>query len=105
VTYRVRYTEPAKRDLREITIYLRKNAGDPIAKRISDELIAKAESLAIRPARQRERRNLGTNICSVTMRSYRIFYRVLAEETVFILRILHGSRDITSKLFPQSDDV
>lgn len=39
------------------------------------------------------------------MRSYRIFYRVLAEETVFILRILHGSRDITSKLFPQSDDV
>jgi toxin ParE1/3/4 len=101
VTYRIRYTEPAKRDLREITIYLRTNAGDPIAKRISDELIAKAESLATRPARQRERRNLGANIRSVPMRSYRIFYRVIGE-TVFILRILHSSRDITSKLFSRS---
>ena len=39
---------------------------------------------------------------SSPVRSHLIFYRV-EDETVSIVRILHGSRNITPKMFPQSE--
>ena len=96
--YQIRFTEPAKNDLREITTYLRRNAGDPVARRLSEELIAKAESLRTRPMRQRERSEFGLGLRAVTVRDYMIVYHI-GGDTVSILRILHGSRDITEKMF------
>jgi len=98
VTYRIKFTEPAKDDLRAITIYLRDNAGDLVAERLSEELIKKAESLRTRPLRQRERSDLGADLRALTAGNYMIFYRV-SPEAVSILRILHTSRNITEKMF------
>jgi toxin ParE1/3/4 len=104
VTYRVEYSEAARADLRDIEDYLRAVAGDATAEKVTARISSKVESFASRPTRQRLRRNLGAGLRALRVGDHLIFYRI-RDEAVSIVRILHGSRDITPTLFPQSDDV
>jgi plasmid stabilization system protein ParE len=79
VTYRIIFTTPALR---------------------AEEIIARAESLRSMPTRQRERSEIMKKLRALHVDGYLLFYRV-RDDKVFILRILHGSRNITAKLFPR----
>ena len=59
------------------------------------------ETLAVMPRRQRTRDSLMPGLRAISVRSYLIFYSAPSDEVVMIARILHGSRNITSKLFPR----
>ena len=50
------------------------------------------------PARHRIRSELGADLRVAGFRKYLIFYRV-SGDAVSIVRVLHGARDITAKLF------
>lgn len=96
--YRVKYAEAARADLQDIETYCRTAAGAAAAEKVVAQIITKVESLGARPARQRLRTNLAAGVRALRVSDHLIFYRV-GEDTVSIVRILHGSRDITSKLF------
>jgi toxin ParE1/3/4 len=98
VSYRIIFTRPSQRDLRQIGDFLRDVAGASVARRWVEEIVQAAESLREMPTRQRERIELMAGLRSIPLGDYMIFYRV-AGTTVQILRVLHGARDITSKLF------
>jgi toxin ParE1/3/4 len=98
VIYRVVYTDAARIDLREIAAYFRNAAGDVVAEATASKITYKIETLGVRPARQRLRKELGSGLRAVPVGNYLIFYRVEAG-TVSIVRILHGSRNISEKLF------
>ena len=94
------YSAAARADLREIVKHLRSAAGDDIAKALAGEIISAAESLSTMPARQRTRHELHPGLRSLPVGNYMIFYRV-KDDTVPVVRILHGSRDITSDMFSE----
>jgi toxin ParE1/3/4 len=98
VIYRIDYADAARTDLREISSYLRNAAGDAVARAVIDKVIEAAESLSTRPNRQRLRNELGPGLRGLSVGNYIIFYRVLGDG-VSIVRILHGSRNMTAKLF------
>ena len=98
MTYHIIFTRPAQRDIRQIGDYLRDVAGVAVARRWVEEIIETTESLREMPARQRERVELMAGLRSIPFRDYMIFYRI-ATETVHILRVVHGARNITAKLF------
>jgi toxin ParE1/3/4 len=99
VIYQIIFTEAASRDLDEIGDYVDRMAGPAVAKRLVDDVIKAAETLRTMPTRQRERTELRAGLRSVSVSDYMIFYRV-RDDTVSIVRVLHGSRNITAKLFP-----
>jgi toxin ParE1/3/4 len=78
---------------------LRTEAGDAVADRFVRDIVAKVESLRDMPARQRVRAELRTEVRAVSISHYLIFYRINGDR-VRIIRVLHGSRNITAKLFP-----
>ena len=80
--------------------YIRAEAGDLVADNFVHQLLEKVESLRTRPARQRLRIELSPDLRSVSVGSFMIFYRIDGN-VVRIVRILHGSRKITAKLFPR----
>jgi toxin ParE1/3/4 len=94
----IEYTDAARADLLAITDYVGDAAGPQIAEQLVERIIAAVESPSIRPKRQRVRHELGVDIRAFGARKYLISYRV-ARGRVLIVRILHGARDITSKLF------
>jgi toxin ParE1/3/4 len=99
VTYRIIFTKPAQRDIRQIGDYLRDVAGLAVARHWTEEIIGASESLREMPTRHRERVELMAGLRSIPAGNYMIFYRVAADK-VHILRVLHGARNITAKLFP-----
>jgi toxin ParE1/3/4 len=80
---------------------MRRTAGDSVADRLNDEVIAKAESLRAMPLRQRERVEFQAGLRALHVDGYLLFYRV-DEDRVSIVRVLHGSRNITAKLFSRA---
>jgi len=100
LTHRVFYSATARADLRDIVRYLRAAASDDIAKATADKIIAAAESLSTMPTRQRTRNRLQTGLRNLSVGNYMIFYRIVGA-TVSVVRILHGSRDITSDMFSE----
>lgn len=99
MTYRIIYARAARADLREIANYFRKAADDVIAQAVANKIIEKVETLGIRPTRHRSRSELSPGLRALPVGNYLIFYRV-DDEIVSIIRILHGARNITAKLFP-----
>jgi toxin ParE1/3/4 len=96
--FAVRYTAAAKRDLREITTYVRQEAGDVTARRLVERLRAKISKLSQDGLRYRERKELGEGRRAILIGPYIAFYRVI-DDVVFVQRILHGARDITIGMF------
>jgi len=98
VRYLIEYSKPALQDLDELEGYLRTVAGDAVADLIVREILDAVESLHNRPARQRPRDELVAGLRAIPVRNYMVFFRIDAD-TVRIVRILHGSRNITAKMF------
>ena len=69
-----------------------------IAERFIEQIIAAVDSLETNPRRHRERPELSTGLRATGIQKYLIFYCV-AQDTVSIVRVLHGAREITAKLF------
>ncbi len=97
MTYRVVYTAAARTDLQEIANYFRNAAGNVVAQATTNKIVEKIETLGVRPKRQRLRRELDPELRAVPVGNYMIFYRVEAD-IVSIVRILHGSQNISDKL-------
>jgi toxin ParE1/3/4 len=97
--YRIEHTDASRADLRDIALYLRANAGPAVAEKITARILDKIESLQNKPKRQRLRVGLARDLRSVSSGNYMIFYRV-RNDVVGVARILHGSRNISARLFP-----
>jgi toxin ParE1/3/4 len=100
VIYLIEYSGPARRDLRAVERYLRAEAGDAIADRFIRDIVTKVDSLRDMPARQRRRAKLRPELRAVSISQYMIFYCIEGDR-VRIIRVLHGSRNITTKKFPR----
>jgi toxin ParE1/3/4 len=99
VIYRIIFTKPASRDLDQIGGYIDSVAGPAVARQFIEEIIGAAETLRTMPMRQRERTELRAGLRGIPVGNCMIFYHVHGD-AVSIIRVLHGSRNITAKLFP-----
>lgn len=94
---RFRNTPQAEADLDSITdYYVEVNPDAGI--RLIDEITARCRQLAKQPRQGRPRGDLGAGIRSIVVNRYIIFFRASASG-IDVLRVLHGSRDITPELF------
>ena len=99
MTARVVVSNAAQADARDVLDYLRAEAGDRIAVRYAHDFDAAVDRIAELPHSGSPRRQYGTDVRAVLVDPYLIFYETDFDgRHVRILRILHGSRDITVKL-------
>ena len=94
---RVVFSSAAENDLTDIAVYI---AQDNPARAFSftDELEDRARSLANMPNKGANRQGLRHGLRLLLHGAYGIYYEV-EEQTVTILRIMHGARDVTSEDF------
>jgi toxin ParE1/3/4 len=87
----------AEHDLRDIRDYLVEQASENVA--ISQLRRIESASLGLidHPFRGRPRPESASNLRSVLVKPYVIFYRV-EEASIEVLRVLHGMRDISAAL-------
>jgi toxin ParE1/3/4 len=87
----VRWRTRALADVARITLYIA--ADNPVAAaRVARELLLAGDSLAMFPRRGRPGLQAGTREL-VTIGPYILVYRVIATETVTILRVWHAAQD------------
>jgi toxin ParE1/3/4 len=90
-------TASADADLAEIVTYLRQQAGDAVARNYAAEFDAIYDRLADFPGSGPRRTTLGPDTRIAIVPPYVMIYDY-ADDTVTILRVVHGKRDITAKL-------
>ena len=101
MTARVTTTSAADGDIRDIATYI---AADnrKAAERFGEELWFAFERIGDAPHSGRAVRTSGVELrvvrVSSRFRRYLIFYRVLGNASVEIVRVLHGARDISALL-------
>ncbi len=88
---RIRWTEPATRDLTEIADYLEKHGSSAIARRIALSIYESVGGLAQFPWQGRTGRKAGTRELVLNGLPYVAVYR-LQGDMLEILRILHGAQ-------------
>lgn len=93
---RIRWTEPSLVDLDSIREYIKRDS-EYYAIRFIDRIIEAVENIEKfpemgRPVPESEE----TNIRELLFHNYRIMYRV-ESESILILTIIHGSRDLSQK--------
>jgi toxin ParE1/3/4 len=101
---RVQLSALARQDVRDILADLSERAGSAVARRYGADFKRIYRSLAQFPAGGSPRRSLGPDVRVKIVYPYVVFYENAAD-TVMILRILHGHRDITVDLLGRSRGV
>ena len=94
MTYAVVYAEAAVRDIEDLGDYLISERGEEFAKAYLGRLRIRIGTLQRNAHRFRERKELGPGCRALLVPPYLVFYR-LAGTTVYVQRVLHGSRNIT----------
>ena len=95
----------ARTDLREIIETLRRDAGSAIALRYTEAFETNFDRLVDHPGIGAPRRRFGKRARILIVSPYLIFYDGAPKDvTVTVLRILHESRRITSKMISQGRD-
>ncbi len=89
---RIRWTEPAARDLIQICDFIEKHNSRNMARRVALSIYERIDTLIKFPEQGREGRKLGTRELVFTSLPYLAAYRVEGSD-VEILRILHGAQD------------
>ena len=89
---RLRWTELASRDLTQICDYIEEHDSSATARRVSLAIVERLGNLVDFPESGRVGRKPGTRELVFTGLPYFAVYR-LRENTVEVLRILHGTRD------------
>ncbi len=97
MTYSVRYTASAIRDLAEIADYLDEEAGVQISTSVIKRIRRQVETLKRDAHRYRERLDLGPGCRALLIGSYVAIYKFDGGEA-FVLRVLHGARNITPEM-------
>jgi toxin ParE1/3/4 len=94
---RVIVSPRARIDMREINAYIGGRGGRATAERFVDKIETAIAGLGIFPQSHSAQPHLGADIRLLMVNPYLVFYRV-TDETVTVLRVLHGARNITKKL-------
>jgi len=89
-----RITERAQADLDELWDYLAER-NEAVADRLVAKILDRSQFHARFPKTGRSRDDLAPTVRSFVVRPYVIFFRAV-DDTIEILRVLHGSRDIDS---------
>jgi toxin ParE1/3/4 len=89
---RVRWTEPAARDLTHNCDYTEEHNSSAVARRVALSIHESVSALVEFPERGRQGRKAGTRELIFASLPYPAVYRV-GEDAVEILRILHGAQD------------
>jgi plasmid stabilization system protein ParE len=96
---RVTFSPQARRDLADIVDFLLDFASPQTARKYEIEIRRVIDNLSDLPSIGSPRRVFGPNVRILIVRPFLIFYEDRSEQgEVEILRILHGSRDITQDL-------
>jgi toxin ParE1/3/4 len=107
---RLIYRKAARRDLAEIAAFIERESQDrAVAKAFVNKLFRYCEHLAELPGLMgRPRPELGLGYRSTTFGSYIIFLRYADKDSprshLYIVHVLHGSRDIDAYFSQHSDD-
>jgi len=88
---RIRWTEPAARDLTQICDYIQEHDGPVIARRVALTIYDGAGSLAKFPDRGRQGRKANTRELVFPGLPFLAIYRI-REDVIEINRILHGAQ-------------
>jgi toxin ParE1/3/4 len=92
------YNEQAANDLQQIERHYAERADAVVAENLIDRITSTLERLIARnPGAGRCRPELGPHIRSFPVLPYVVFYRVEGRR-IFVLRIIHGHRDIRPPL-------
>ena len=97
-----RITKQADADLDEAWEYLARR-NEAAADRLLDQVLERAPLHAQFPLMGRPRDDLVPGLRSFVVSSYVIFYRPIGD-TIEVLRVLHGSRDIESIMKPEDTE-
>jgi len=105
--YDLCFLQEAVDDLEEIVLYIAQN-NRAAAFRMHDTIIEKAKNLTLFPKRGRlvpDKKMSAAGYRMLGIKPYIVFYRII-ERTVFIYRVLHGSRNYPSlyETMTQADD-
>ncbi len=95
MSYEVSYLPQAEQDLIEILAYGIENWGEQLAENMYLKITNQLETLYFSPNRTKRKGRLGTREMLISDSSYRAILQIDEEKKkVFILRILHTSRNI-----------
>ena len=92
-------TDRAETDLEEILEYLSEYSTGA-AERLAHNIDERCRVLSENPMLGRAREELGIGVRSLVVDKYLLFYRI-RDDSIRILRILHGSRKITRKMIKE----
>ena len=98
MNYRLVITDAAEDDLRSIGGYIEGAAGPVTSERFILRVDEVIQSLGFAPDRTRVRTDLRPALHMIHADAYLVFYRIV-QDTVLILRVIHGARDISSDMF------
>jgi len=99
----VKWSAPAKRDLKQIHDYIAKDS-KYYAKKVAQNIVASTEALNEFPRIGRIVPEIGdTNVRELFVYSYRLIYEI-STDRIEILAIIHGKRDFFDRLIETSSD-
>lgn len=98
IKYKVEISNQAKKDLKDVLIYIKDNLHEPnISKNIYKKIIDKINSLEINPKKYQMLNHIvikNAEVRKITLKNYLIFYKIYEKEKeVQVLRILHNKRN------------
>lgn len=88
---RIRWTEPAVRDLKHICNYLEEHKSSAVAQRVAVAIYETIDGLAQFPQRGRVGKKAGTREIVIQRLPYLAIYRIRLD-ALEVLRILHGAQ-------------
>ena len=95
MSYNVSYLPQAEQDLIEILAYGIENWGEKLAESMYLKITEQLETLYFSPNRTKKKGSLGTREMVISDSPYRAIIQIDEEaKRVFILRILHTSRNV-----------
>lgn len=89
----LRFTADSRRDLRSIVRYIENRWGERRRDKVAEQIRESLQRLAEFPDLGRARPEIGSELRSLSLQDYVIYYRV-ADADILILRIMHSKRDI-----------
>jgi toxin ParE1/3/4 len=99
----VKWSEPAKRDLKQIHDYIAKDS-KYYAKKVAQNIVAATEELVEFPKTGRIVPEIGEiNVRELFVYSYRLIYEI-STDRIKILAIIHGKRDFFNLLIESSSE-
>ncbi len=91
------WSPEAQSDIRDVSDYYEKFAGPRTAENVLRDIAEGIDLLEAHPYSGRARREIRPNLRSFPVHRFVVFYQVV-EETVQVIRILDGRRDVDTQL-------